>query len=455
MIEFRFLQKDLDGLRGHLLRGPLADEEAAWLLAGWSREKDSNALLIRDVIPIPDQGLLRKGKAGLSIDPVFFAPLIKRSKETGSSVILCHSHPFSDSSVDFSFIDNSGEQSLFPKILARNPEQPVGAIVFGQRSARARVWMPSGQIWTVKRLKIVGTKVSMIASSNDPELSSAAGNEIYSRQVLAFTEDGQRLLSRIRVGIVGLGGLGSHVLQLLTHLGVGEFVLIDPDRIDSTNLSRLIGASADDIGQSKAEVLKQKYREIFPRARIEAVPGDVYHLSVASNLKSVDVIFGCTDTMVSRMVLTRFPHQYYVPLIDTGINIQASKGEILRIGGRVMSILPEDPCLDCLGYLDDRQLERDLSGFGQVGRPQYVTGLDQPEPAVVSYNSVVAALAVNEFLRLFLPGLPVSADRTFQVYNGLNGTVRRVSMARERDCGVCTEVLGRGDAQPLPCLQDR
>jgi molybdopterin/thiamine biosynthesis adenylyltransferase len=280
---------------------------------------------------------------------------------------------------------------------------------------------------------------------------------MFDRQVLVFTPGGQRLISELRVGIAGLGGIGSQVLQMLLHLGTRRLTLVDPDVVETTNLTRLIGATPDDARQRRAKVavLQAAARNRFPELEIEAIQGDVYDLSVARRLRFADVLFCCTDTMTSRMVLSRFPAQYYVPLIDLGINIQIKEARVHRIGGRVMSLLPDDPCLDCLEYIDHGALERELARAGVVARTPYVDGADSPEPAVASYNGVVAALGVNELLRLVLAGFPSTAERTFQVFDGVLGVIRRIALQPQRSCGVCTEIRGRGDGVPLPCRQDR
>ena len=62
----------------------------------------------------------------------------------------------------------------------------------------------------------------------------------FSRQILAFGEKGQSAIAHTKVGIVGLGGVGSFVAQMLAYLGVNEFLLVDDDIIEESNLNRLI-----------------------------------------------------------------------------------------------------------------------------------------------------------------------------------------------------------------------
>src|ERR1700682_4099730 len=78
--------------------------------------------------------------------------------------------------------------------------------------------------------------------------------ERFERQVLFLGEEGHARIRAARVGIVGLGGLGSHVAQQLIYLGVGHLTLIDPDPVDATNLNRLVGATVEDARYARLKV---------------------------------------------------------------------------------------------------------------------------------------------------------------------------------------------------------
>jgi len=59
-----------------------------------------------------------------------------------------------------------------------------------------------------------------------------------------------KVFSQCRVGVIGLGGGGSHIAQQLAHLGVSNFVLVDPDHVEETNLNRLVGATKKDVARA-------------------------------------------------------------------------------------------------------------------------------------------------------------------------------------------------------------
>lgn len=72
------------------------------------------------------------------------------------------------------------------------------------------------------------------------------------------------ILHRTRVGIVGLGGGGSHIAQQLAHVGIGNILLLDEDRIEDTNLNRLVGGRASDVKRRLSK--RTEHRELLSEA---------------------------------------------------------------------------------------------------------------------------------------------------------------------------------------------
>ena len=80
------------------------------------------------MILVTTLGFLEKGYACLKIDPDFVMPIIKKARLGKLLVISAHSHPFSDSHVAFSSIDDCGDELLMPKIQQRVPDRPYAVI---------------------------------------------------------------------------------------------------------------------------------------------------------------------------------------------------------------------------------------------------------------------------------------------------------------------------------------
>jgi molybdopterin/thiamine biosynthesis adenylyltransferase len=445
-----FTKKDFEKAYNHLLQG--REEEAAFFLAGISKTEETLNLLVREVILVPTSGFLEKGYAYLKINPDFMMPIIKRARLEKFSVISAHSHPFSNSHVAFSSIDDYGDDMLMPKIQQRVPDRPHAVMVFGKSSIDARIWeVEEKEPKPVDLIKVIGQPLQKIFPTNAPHPNKTRLSDVHHRQILAFGKIGQKRIQETKVAIVGLGGTGSQVFQQLVHLGVRNFILVDDDYVEESNRSRMVGSRPKDSikRRMKVEVMERLGREINPNIKIYALKDSVNNLSTALKLRDVDVIFCCTDNLSSRLVLNRLAFQYLIPLIDLGISIEClEEGEIRTAGGHVLIILPDGPCLSCMGILTPEALQRETD-------QGYISGQTIPDPSVISLNGVIASLAVTEFIDLLTDFEKRKEECTYQVYDILKGEVRREKMDYFYPCDICKEVKGAGDDLELPCKIDK
>ncbi|MEM0287485.1 MAG: ThiF family adenylyltransferase, partial [Nitrososphaerota archaeon] len=115
-------------------------------------------------------------------------------------------------------------------------------------------------------------------------MSQLSDDEIqrYSRQIVLpeIGVEGQELIKRSKVCIVGIGGLGSPVAQQLAGLGVGHLRLVDRDIVSLTDLHRQHLFSTKDIGRTKVEVAAEKLSELNPSINIEPLPVPITHYTV-------------------------------------------------------------------------------------------------------------------------------------------------------------------------------
>jgi len=378
------------------------------------------------------------------------APIIKKARLDKLAVISLHSHPFSGSSVGFSGIDDRGEAVLMAKIQQRVPGVAHATMVFGQSSLDARVWHPdSNDPVPVDVIKVIGRTIREIyPTSSTKKFPETKLTDVHDRQIPVVDKPGQLRIQQTTVGIVGLSGTGSHVFQQLARLGIRKFVIIDQKRMKLPNLSRLIGSTKDDVAKKlhKTEIMKRVAKEINPEIEIITINDSVEKPEVALRLRDVDVVFCCTDNYSSRAALNRFCFQYYIPLIDMGIDIEVKeKGKIRTAGGRVMVLTPDQPCLSCLQIITPEALQKEKEI--QTG---YVTGDDVADPSVISFNGVVSSLAVTEFIDLLTAFEKRKDLGTYQIYDILKGAVFRQPYPLVKPCGVCSEIRGLGDCEPLP-----
>ncbi len=164
----------------------------------------------------------------------------------------------------------------------------------------------------------------------------------YARQIRlpAVGDAGQQALLDARVLIVGLGGLGSPVAMYLAASGVGELILSDYDRVESSNLQRQIVHREQDIGELKAESARRTLAGINPECRIQALDWELDEDELDEQVSAADLVLDCTDNFASRFLLNRIAIRQDTPLVS---------GAAIRQEGQILTALPGGrPCYQCI-----------------------------------------------------------------------------------------------------------
>src|SRR6185503_15086421 len=105
----------------------------------------------------------------------------------------------------------------------------------------------------------------------------------------------------------------------LVRLGVRDFLLVDPDVLTESNLTRVYGSHHADIGRPKVDVLRDHLISIAPTARVRVLRAMLTTESTARLVATSDIVFGCTDDNAGRLVLSRLATYMLVPVIDCGV----------------------------------------------------------------------------------------------------------------------------------------
>jgi molybdopterin-synthase adenylyltransferase len=263
----------------------------------------------------------------------------------------------------------------------------------------------------------------------------------FARHLDLFGAEGQEAISAASVAVVGLGGLGSHVVQQLAYLGVTRFHLIDGDRVEDTNLNRLIGAYEADLGLLKTEVAEREIRRICAAAELSSEPRHFDPVRVPPGLDRADFLFGCVDDDPVRLGLVRFTSTNQIPYLDLASDV-TEDGEY---GGRIVFAANGDRCLSCLGELDQHALARAQMTDSQRQADDSIYGVDRAAldasgPSVVSVNGALASLAVTEFM-VWATGL--REPRGYITYRGdLPSVGIRQTPERTTYCPYCMDLWG-------------
>lgn len=220
-------------------------------------------------------------------------------------------------------------------------------------------------------------------------------------------------LASIKVGIVGLCGGGSHIEQQLAHIGVLNYVVVDPDRLDASNLNRRVGSTHEDVTQEihKTKISRRIIQGINPHANVECIT-DKWQNSQLS-LRDCAVIFGCVNSYSEREQLERFCRRFLIHYIDIGMEVKRYEDSHGIVGQIVMSS-PGWCCLRCMAIITDENLQQEAQLYGNAG----------PKPQVVWPNGVLASTAVGLFMQLVSPWHKMSTGAAYLEYNGNRSTVK-------------------------------
>lgn len=248
----------------------------------------------------------------------------------------------------------------------------------------------------------------------------------FDRQSFLGAESESRLYGAT-LGIVGLGGGGSHIVQQTGHLGIGGYVLIDPDHISDTNTNRLIGGTLADVGPAtaKVQIAERLIGGLQERPRVLTVR-DSWH-NATQELKRCDIIVGAVDSYIEREQLERFARRHLIPYIDIGMDVHDLGNKQFLIGGQVILSTPGRPCLRCCGLITDERLAMEANKYGAAGS----------FPQVVWSNGVLASTAVGLIAQLLTPWFKDPPDFVFLDYDGNRGTLvpnDRMALFREKVC---------------------
>lgn len=442
MIDLRIASSDLADLRSAVLR--YEDERCAVLLAS-RLAQGRGALIVQEMVFPESADYAGRSRVHAELRPEFVARVTKRAKVTGLSLVFVHTHP-GQQKPQFSLVDDDGERELAAFLRRRGLHELHAALVLSEGGLRARILGTSDFV----RVVSVGHKLVV---EFDPHAEEIETSQMFDRQIRAFGITGQRVLHALRVAVVGLGGTGSIAAEQLAHLGLRDFLLIDPDHLDLTNLNRVVGAGEADVGLPKSDLARRHIERIAPTARVRSLVGNIVHATVAKELSEVDVILCCTDSHGSRSVVQQVAYQYLIPCIDVGSTITTQHGQVSGVFGRVQLLGPDQPCLWCTGLLSSEQVRRDMmSAFERKDDP-YIQGGHEPAPSVISLNGTVVSLAVTMLLGIVTP---IPLEPRHLIYNALASTLRPVCAERRAGCFICSRegVLGRGDQQPLFARKD-
>lgn len=237
-----FAERDYELLRSHLFPGD-GDEHGAILACGISETERGHRLLVREVFLAEEGKDFVAGQRGYKqFTPLFVADRSGYCQANGFAYVTVHNHGGAGTSVGFSDDDLRSHERGYPA-LVQMTGNPVTALVFTENAVAGDVFTDSGR-FELASATVLGPTVRTLRPV--PTASPVPTGETYDRQARMFGDRGQDILSGLKVAVIGVGGGGSLINEMLARLGIGHILAIDPDKVEESNLPRLVGATQRD-----------------------------------------------------------------------------------------------------------------------------------------------------------------------------------------------------------------
>ena len=437
-------------LAAHLFP-PDGCEAVAFALCGHRRGVERHRLVVHRVAPVPYDHCSLRTTDRVTWSTDILPPFLEEASRYGQGLIKIHSHP--DAS-PFSRIDDASDRDLFPSVHAWTEASPhASAIMFPDGRMIGRTVDDNGHFRPLSSINVVGDDLSFWPSGNH----TAVVPEFGRRVAQTFGSGTYDRLRNLRIGVVGCSGTGSPLIEQLARNCVGTLVLVDPDRVEEKNLNRILNATMEDAqrGRFKVDVAARAIGDMGLGTVVETHPRNLFDPDTVRAVAGCDVVFGCMDSIDGRHLLNKLATFYVIPYFDLGVKLEADgKGGVDQVCGTVHYLQPGGSSLLSRHVYTMEQVRAaglhrtDPAAYRTLLGDGYIRGVQEDRPAVVQLNSLVASLAVNEFLaRLHPYRLDPNGD-----YAAHRLSVSHGIYEHEEDGQPCLTLVrhvGRGDVSPL------
>jgi molybdopterin-synthase adenylyltransferase len=424
----------------HLVRSD-GHEDLCFALWNPSRGRARTTALLRDVI-LPEPGD-RNVHGNASFNSQYVQRVIDAALATGCGIAFIHSHPASGWQ-DMSADDVRAEQLLAPTALGATGLPLVG-LTLGARDGTwsARFWEKVAPREYVRRwcgsVRVVGHLLRV--SYCDRVMKPPQHRPTQIRTVSAWGPKVQADLARLRIGIVGLGSVGSIVAEALARMGFQRIVLIDFDTLKEHNLDRTLHATSDDVLAKRAKVVVSR-RALVASATAAGFHADPVEFSVCEEegfraALDCDVLFSCVDRPWARSTLNFIAYAHLIPVVDGGIRASRTRhGDLRGADWKAHTAGPTRRCLQCLQQYDPGLVAADKRG--DLDDPKYLESLPEDHVAranenVFGFSLGLASLEVAQLLMLAIG--PAGVGPLPQNYHLVTGEIDIGDAECEHDCG--------------------
>jgi molybdopterin/thiamine biosynthesis adenylyltransferase len=231
---------------------------------------------------------------------------------------------------------------------------------------------------------------------------------------------GQVVLAKAHVALVGLGGIGSPVLQYLAAAGVGRLTLIDDDTVEANNLQRQTVFAEADIGRPKAAAGAEWVGRFDPALELRPVTERIDRENAAAILEGCDLVIDGCDNFATRLAVSDACVRLRIPLVSAAVG--RFQGQVGAFAGH----LPDQPCYRCfVGDAFDAEDCDTCAEDGMLG-------------AMAGWTGTFAALQAVRVILTGIGGLGEPQFGQLHVLDGLAPSLKTLRIAKDPSCAGCS-----------------
>jgi molybdopterin/thiamine biosynthesis adenylyltransferase len=341
-------------------------EVATFFDCGWQEGNELLVLTVVDLRP-PSAGDIQSGVGSIQLNEQYSLRQALTCGQVKFATGLVHSHPESrsvwpsriDDKMDKYYADYFGSFALdrpFLSMIVSKDES--GKINFSGRVFWKGCWLKCIDF------QIVGEGNQKISSSVLEK--DTIPDEIFERLNRlsgAMGKETAIALWGAKVAIVGGGGTGSALFHSLVRACVGHIVVIDDDTVSISNSERLHGFHHNDVlaePKHKVDILKRLAESINPKIVVTALKMNANSEEALKHIVECDMIFGCTDSQVGKVLISNISLRYLIPAIHVNVAMETAKGRLQAEIAQVIRYGPGLPCVYCRNLVNIAMLAQEL-----------------------------------------------------------------------------------------------
>ena len=220
---------------------------------------------------------------------------------------------------------------------------------------------------------------------------------------------GQKEIKKSKILIIGMGGLGCPLLTYLAASGVGHIGIVDPDKVELSNLNRQILFNNSDLNKYKVLQAKKKIIQIYKNIKIKTIKSKVNSKNIRSILKNYEIICDGTDNYETRYLINDFCKKNKKILISAAIS---------RFDGHLFkfNFKKKGPCYRCF-----------MPEYPNLKNNCETDGIFSP------VAGIMGSIQANEVLKTIL-NLKNDLSSNMLIFNSLKMSLRNVKISIDKDC---------------------